>query len=73
MSDKKLTAEQQNDLTQKIWSLRNKMAEQMEQLEALHAKQLPSVEDGIAALYTVHRAWVSDEYDALEKLIKHLE
>ncbi len=63
---------QRNDICQKIWDLRNKMAEQMKKMEVLHAKQFQTVGDAVDALYAVHGAWDSKEYAELESLIKEI-
>ena len=64
-----LTFKQKHDLTQKIWSLRNKMVDQLKEMELIHEKIFPSIDDGIKALHIVHRTWDSKEYNELEKLI----
>ena len=72
MPNKELTPEQQHELHQKIWDLRNKMAEKLEELEAIHHKPFPTVRDGSDALYTVYNTWNSTEYENLEEVIKEI-
>jgi len=69
---KDLTPEQQHELHQKIWDLRNKMAEKLEELEAIHHKPFPTVRDASSALFTVYNTWNSDAYDELEMLVKQI-
>ena len=70
---RKLTPDEQNDFEQSIWDLRNKMVDQLEKLQKIHNKILPTVEDGSSALYTVYDAWNSKEYENLEEIIKKLK
>jgi len=67
-----MNAKEQNDLTQKIWSLRNKMEDQLKKLEKIHNIPFPTKEDGIKSLYMVYHAWDSREYNELEYFIKQL-
>lgn len=69
---KELTPEQQHELHQKIWDLRNKMAAKLEELEAIHHKPFPTVRDASDALYTVYNTWNSTEYENLKEVIKQI-
>ena len=72
MSETKLTATQKHDIYQKIWSLRNKMVEKLNELEYIHSLPFPTVGDGVQALHIVHKTWDSKEYNELEALIKEV-
>lgn len=67
-----MTDKQKHELYQNMWALRNKMTEQMEKLENVHAKSFPTVSDGIEALYAVHNVWNSKEYSNLESVINEI-
>ena len=67
-----LTPKQSHELHQKIWDLRNKMVNKLNELEVIHEKSFPTVGDASDALYTVYNTWNSEEYENLEEVIKEI-
>lgn len=66
----KLTPEQRNELTQKIWSLKNDMEAATKRLNDILATPMPKVVDGSDAIWTVYNVWNGEAYSELEEVIK---
>ncbi len=67
-----LTPEQRNELTQKIWSLKNDMEAATKRLDEILGTPMPKIVDGSDAVWTVYNVWNGTAYSELETLIKNL-